>query len=316
MSNKIKYQNSDDEDDLAEIKRVQAARANKTKYTDEDEDEFDNFIPTSLPSSSSSKSKKDKKKKKHDKDDDDDEQRSTWQRELDSYSAPKEILDSIPIDEDNDPIKKYRAPTVAEQETEYRSRWRKRDLSPPRTYDPFTGKGEVKGRSYRDILIETQLAKEEKELELQMSKKLKEEKEKEQKKRKLEEYDNKYKTNHSGSSASSSSSNGKNRRWFYKVSKNQEIVEKDREIIAESPLTFGRDQGRNKVVLEHPSCSSVHAKITLERNGVRPILIDLNSTNQTFLNDKEIIPNKLNNLYEGDIIKFGASSREYIIYHD
>eukprot|EP01133_Synstelium_polycarpum_P005625 gene5625-6489_t len=36
--------------------------------------------------------------------------------------------------------------TVAEQESEYQSRWRKRDLSPQRDYDPFTGKGENKGQ--------------------------------------------------------------------------------------------------------------------------------------------------------------------------
>lgn len=201
-----KYQ--DDDIDIEEIKKIQAARANKIKYQDDDEEEFDNYIPTASSKSSSSSSKsKEKKKKKSIKDDDDDEDRYTLQRELDSYSAPKEILDSIPIDEDNDPIKKYRAPTVAEQETEYRSRWRKRDLSPPRTYDPFTGKGEIKGRSYRDILIETQLAKEEKEVMNQINKKLKEEKEQEQKKKKLEEYDNKYKTNHSSNSNSSNSNN-------------------------------------------------------------------------------------------------------------
>ncbi|GAM18886.1 hypothetical protein SAMD00019534_020610 [Acytostelium subglobosum LB1] len=251
-------------------------------------------------------------------------------KEFDSYHAPKNILDTIPIDPtDEDPLKSYRVKTVAEQETEYQARWRKRSFSPPRTYDPFTGKGEVKGRSYKDIMIENQLAREEQDLMAKISKKQKEEEEKkraQQKAAAIEEESNKKKKIDASSSAAAPSSsasssingngngNGREKRWFLKVYKNGANLQTNVDITLGDKVTFGRDAS-NKVVLEHPSCSSKHATISILKEGKRPILIDLKSTNQTRLNDKEIEPHHPEELYHGDKIQFGGSSREYIVSH-
>lgn len=49
---------------------------------------------------------------------------------------------------------------------------------------------------------------------------------------------------------------------------------------------------------------------------VRPYLIDLESANGTFINNKKIDPKKYVELLERDVIKFGFSSREYVLLHE
>ncbi|KAK5582033.1 hypothetical protein RB653_003615 [Dictyostelium firmibasis] len=325
---------SDDDDNNAfeEIRKLQNARKNKVKlYDDDDDDDKDDKYDRTISTSKQKSSKK--SKRSYNDEEDDNSERLSLKREFESYSAPKHILETVPIDDDYDPLKSYRAPTVAEQENEYRSRWRKRGLSPPRDYDPFTGKGEVMGRTYRDIMMENQLAKEEKDILQKIEKKKKEEQELEKQRKRQEEYDNKHNKKHkfdngSGKSDKNKSSNGgditppyrsssnssSSSKWYYKVFKNGEVIEDFKEIKVDDILTFGRDSSRNKILLEHPSCSSVHASLSLGQSNKRPILLDLNSTNQTFLNGKEVTPRKPLDLYEGDKIKFGASTREYIIY--
>ncbi|KYR00565.1 hypothetical protein DLAC_02581 [Tieghemostelium lacteum] len=249
-------------------------------------------------------------------------------REFESYHAPKYLVDTIPVnDDDKEIIKKYVAPTVASQETEYQSRWRKRDFSPPRDYDPFTGKGKDQGRSYKDIMAEQKLKREEKEIydkiakiqqserekqrEIQVNVELQDQKSNNNNNDKTPEYNTT--TTHSKKKFKSSSNNN-SIQWFISIFKNKEKV-KEYEITEEKVLTFGRDSSRNNIVLEHESCSSVHATVTLKPGSKRPYLTDLRSTNRTLLNGKEIKPYQTEDLYEGDKITFGASSREYIISH-
>lgn len=49
---------------------------------------------------------------------------------------------------------------------------------------------------------------------------------------------------------------------------------------------------------------------------MRPYLIDLESANGTFINNKKIEPKKYIELLEKDVIKFGFSSREYVLLHE
>ncbi|KAL6619414.1 hypothetical protein ACP70R_034553 [Stipagrostis hirtigluma subsp. patula] len=49
---------------------------------------------------------------------------------------------------------------------------------------------------------------------------------------------------------------------------------------------------------------------------VRPYLMDLDSTNGTFINDNRIEPRRYYELFEKDTIKFGNSSREYVLLHE
>ena len=54
----------------------------------------------------------------------------------------------------------------------------------------------------------------------------------------------------------------------------------------------------------------------LVQNRVRPYIIDLNSSNGTFLNNQKIEPQKYVELMEKDVLKFGYSSREYVLLHE
>lgn len=44
--------------------------------------------------------------------------------------------------------------------------------------------------------------------------------------------------------------------------------------------------------------------------------MDLESANGTYINEGKIEPKKFHELLERDVIKFGFSSREYVILHE
>ena len=47
-----------------------------------------------------------------------------------------------------------------------------------------------------------------------------------------------------------------------------------------------------------------------------PYIIDLGSSNGTYLNNKRIDPQRYYELREKDMLKFGYSSREYVLLHE
>ncbi|ODV57890.1 Pml1p ASCRUDRAFT_93498 [Ascoidea rubescens DSM 1968] len=95
---------------------------------------------------------------------------------------------------------------------------------------------------------------------------------------------------------------------------------------------FGRDQNLAHILLNHESCSNQHAviqfrKIPINSNNtfnsdvsdnfsIKPYLIDLESTNNTFLNDKIIPPSRYIELKNQDIINFGDLPDDYIFITD
>jgi smad nuclear-interacting protein 1 len=95
----------------------------------------------------------------------------------------------------------------------------------------------------------------------------------------------------------------------------------------QSAYLLGRDRKIADIPIDHPSCSKQHAAIQYrlmpyERpNGtmgrrIKPYIIDLESGNGTFLNGKQIEPKRYYELFEKDALKFGFSSREYILLHE
>jgi smad nuclear-interacting protein 1 len=85
----------------------------------------------------------------------------------------------------------------------------------------------------------------------------------------------------------------------------------------------------------HPSCSNQHAVIQFRstaaaaagassgpREGgapakrVKPYIMDLKSSNKTFLNGKVIDDSRFIELMESDVIKFGHSTRDYVLVHE
>ena len=49
---------------------------------------------------------------------------------------------------------------------------------------------------------------------------------------------------------------------------------------------------------------------------VLPYIIDLGSSNGTYLNNNKIEPQRYYELKEKDVIKFGYSTREYVLLHE
>uniref|UniRef100_A0AAV1UX96 FHA domain-containing protein n=1 Tax=Peronospora matthiolae TaxID=2874970 RepID=A0AAV1UX96_9STRA len=92
-----------------------------------------------------------------------------------------------------------------------------------------------------------------------------------------------------------------------------------------SVFLIGRDKAVADILTEHPSCSKQHAvlqyrmyqKPTADGLGfeqeVRPYIMDLNSTNSTFLNGREIEGSRYIELKEKDVLRFGESTREYVL---
>ncbi|XP_053677968.1 probable serine/threonine-protein kinase DDB_G0280133 [Anopheles nili] len=95
----------------------------------------------------------------------------------------------------------------------------------------------------------------------------------------------------------------------------------------QSCYLVGRDRKVCDLPVDHPSCSKQHAVlqyrlVPYERldgstsQRVRPYIIDLESSNGTFVNNKQIEPKRYLELHEKDVLKFGFSSREYVLLHE
>ncbi|KAJ9600704.1 hypothetical protein L9F63_026157, partial [Diploptera punctata] len=95
----------------------------------------------------------------------------------------------------------------------------------------------------------------------------------------------------------------------------------------QSCYLIGRDRKVADIPVDHPSCSKQHAALqyrlvpfTREDGSVgkrvRPYIIDLESANGTYVNSVKIEPRTYVELLEKDVIKFGYSSREYVLLHE
>lgn len=111
--------------------------------------------------------------------------------------------------------------------------------------------------------------------------------------------------------------------WRIYVFKGSEIVDTI-ELGQRSCWLFGREMAVADFATEHPSCSKQHAVIQFryvekkneygDRTGrVRPYIIDLESANGTEVNGEKMPGGRYFELRDKDVIKFGESSREYVI---
>lgn len=87
---------------------------------------------------------------------------------------------------------------------------------------------------------------------------------------------------------------------------------------------MGREGAVVDIPTDHPSCSKQHAVLQFrhvikkdesgEKKGrVGLYLLDLESSNGTFLNGKKIEVARYVECRSGDVVKFGESQREYVI---
>lgn len=106
-------------------------------------------------------------------------------------------------------------------------------------------------------------------------------------------------------------------RWFLYPFKGSESLDPI-PIYRQSAYLLGRDRAIADIPIDHPSCSKQHAVIQFRKvkDKVFPYLIDLESANKTKLNDQIIDPRRYYQLLEKDVIKFGFSSREFVVMNE
>src|SRR5512133_3313429 len=80
-----------------------------------------------------------------------------------------------------------------------------------------------------------------------------------------------------------------------------------RVVLGEDDATLGRDAG-NTIVVASDQASRRHARIFV--SGGAHVLVDLESTNGTFLNSK---PAKEATLRHGDVIRIGTAVYKYVV---
>ncbi|KAL8256450.1 hypothetical protein R6Q59_031517 [Mikania micrantha] len=88
---------------------------------------------------------------------------------------------------------------------------------------------------------------------------------------------------------------------------------------------FGRERRVADIPTDHPSCSKQHAVLQYRqvekeqpdgmlKKEVRPYIMDLGSTNGTFINDNRIEPERYYELMEKDTVKFGNSRTNVLVF--
>lgn len=76
---------------------------------------------------------------------------------------------------------------------------------------------------------------------------------------------------------------------------------------------FGRNKDTCDFVIDHASCSRVHAVLVWHKDLNRSFIVDLNSTHGTFIGSLRLEPNKPQQVFVDSELKFGASTRSYIV---
>lgn len=95
----------------------------------------------------------------------------------------------------------------------------------------------------------------------------------------------------------------------------------------QSAYLMGRDRKVADIPLDHPSVSKQHAALQyrlvshVNEEGrrlkrIRPYVMDLESANGTYLNGDRLEPKRYYEILERDVLKFGFSSREYVLLHE
>ncbi|MCJ8728124.1 hypothetical protein PDJAM_G00000650 [Pangasius djambal] len=116
------------------------------------------------------------------------------------------------------------------------------------------------------------------------------------------------------------------RRWRLYPFKNDEPLPV-MYIHRQSAYLLGRQRKIADIPIDHPSCSKQHAVFQYRLaeftradgttgRRVKPYIIDLGSGNGTYLNNQRIEPQRYYELKEKDVLKFGFSSREYVLLHE
>ena len=113
--------------------------------------------------------------------------------------------------------------------------------------------------------------------------------------------------------------------WRLYVFKNDQIID-TLHIHRQSAYLIGRERRAADIPADHESLSKQHAVLQFRlketvvpgslkppERSVRPYILDLESTNGTYLNGKKLPQARYTELFEQDVLKFGFSTREYVL---
>jgi smad nuclear-interacting protein 1 len=111
--------------------------------------------------------------------------------------------------------------------------------------------------------------------------------------------------------------------WRLYIFKGDDILDTV-ELGGRSCWLIGKERLVADLPVDHPSCSKQHAALQFryvekrnefgDRDGrVRPYLIDLESSNGSMVNGDPIPPGRYVELMDKDVLKFGLSTREYVL---
>lgn len=111
-----------------------------------------------------------------------------------------------------------------------------------------------------------------------------------------------------------------NTQWRFYVFRGEEQIE-TLHVSKQSAYLFARNEDIADIPLMHPSCSSQHAVLQYRalpsketgKLTCQPYLMDLESTNGSFINGVRIDAARYYQLKKGDVLKFGSSTREYVL---
>ena len=120
------------------------------------------------------------------------------------------------------------------------------------------------------------------------------------------------------------------KRWKLFIFKGNEEIMEPIKLSHRSKYLFGRDHTLVDIPIDHPSCSKQHAVIQFRlvpipnepgdmnppQRVIKPYLIDLETTNGTKLNNQRIESARYIELRSQDVLKFGDSSRDYVLMED
>jgi len=103
-------------------------------------------------------------------------------------------------------------------------------------------------------------------------------------------------------------------KWRLYVFKNGEEIDV-KHMHRQRAYLFGKDRRVADIGTDHPTCSKQHAVVHYRRKGgiVVPYIMDLESTNGTFLNTARIDSARYYELKSKDMLTFGSSKKEFIL---
>jgi len=119
------------------------------------------------------------------------------------------------------------------------------------------------------------------------------------------------------------------KKWRLHVFKGESEIGEPLRLHRQSCFLIGKDKEVAEIQLEHPTCSKQHAVIQfrlvarkdgeeglVKKLSILPYIIDLNSTNGSYLNGEKIESSRYIELRTSDVLRFGESSREYVLLHE